>query len=178
MLKNDNNIWVKDEDSLRIMASLFFQNLFRSENSVVQSDRFQNNFLEIDPAHLSMLSEPISDEQVKVAIFNIKSYSALGPDGFQPFFYQSQQSVVGKLVYEFIINIFYEKSEVAEVNQTHLVLISKVNALESLYQFRPIGLCNVNFKIVTKILVKKLKLIMPKLISESYSSYSRKKHHR
>jgi len=58
-------------------------------------------------------------------------------------------------VYEFIINIFYEKFEVAELNQTHLVLISKVNALEYPYQFRPIGLCNVNFKIVTKILVKK-----------------------
>jgi hypothetical protein len=27
MLKNDNSIWVKDEDSLKIMASLFFLEL-------------------------------------------------------------------------------------------------------------------------------------------------------
>lgn len=100
----------------------------------------------------------------------MKPYTAPGPDGFQPFFYQSQWLVVGKSVCDFIRNIFNGKSEVAEVNQTHLVLIPKVNAPEYIYQFRPIGLCNVNYKIVSKILLTKLNLIMPKLISESQSS--------
>jgi len=171
MLKNENNSWVEDEDSLKIMASMFFQNLFRKEISVFQGDQIQSSFLEIDPGHLSLLSEPVTVEEVKAAIFDMKPYSAPGPNGFQPFFYQSQWSLVGKSVCDFISNIFNGKSEVEEVNQTHLVLIPKVTSPEYLYQFRPIGLCNVNYKIVTKILVKKLKLIMPKLISESQSSF-------
>jgi hypothetical protein len=138
---------------------------------VVQGDQIKTSFPEIDSTHLSLLSEQVTDEEIKAAIFDMKPYYASGPDGFQPFFYQSQWSVVGISVCDFIRNIFNGKSKVAEVNQTHLVLIPKVNAPEYIYQFQPIGLCNVNYKIVSKIIVKKLNLIMPELISESQSSF-------
>jgi len=35
MLKNDSNVWVEDEDFLRDMARLFYQNLFKREDSLV-----------------------------------------------------------------------------------------------------------------------------------------------
>jgi len=102
MLKNENNIWVEDENSLKIMASRFFQNLFRKETSVVQGDQIKTSFPEIDSTHLSLLSKQVTNEEIKAAIFDMKPYSAPGPVGFQPFFYQSQWSVVGKSVCDFI----------------------------------------------------------------------------
>jgi len=74
-------------------------------------------------------------------------------------------------VCEIIKNIFHGQSKGAEVNQTHLILIPKMNAPEYLYKFRPIGLCNVSFRMVSKIIVKKLKLILPNLISKAHSSF-------
>jgi len=41
---------------------------------------------------------------------------------------------------------------------------------EYLHQFRPIGLCNVIFKVMT-VIVRRLKLMMPKLISEVQRSF-------
>ena len=42
---------------------------------------------------------------------------------------------------------------------------------EYLHQFQPIGLCNVNFKILTKNLVNSVKFLMPKLISINQSRF-------
>lgn len=83
MLKNDSNVWVEDEDFLRDMARLFYQNLFKREDSLV---KLHDSFPEIDQAHLSQLAEPVSDEEVRAVIFDMKPYTTPGPNGFQLFF--------------------------------------------------------------------------------------------
>lgn len=71
----------------------------------------------------------------------------------------------GLVVCKFIKNVIEGKTDVSKINQTSLVLIPKVLKLEYLYQFWPIGLCNVNFKILKKLLVNHLEFLIPKLIS-------------
>lgn len=57
------------------------------------------------------------------------------------------------------------------MNQTHISLISKVNNPEFISQFRPINLCNVNYKIFSKVLVQRIKPIMPNLVGEEQSIF-------
>lgn len=57
------------------------------------------------------------------------------------------------------------------LNSTFITLIPKVDVPDSPKQFRPIGLCNVTYKIITKVIVNRLKTIFPKLISPTQASY-------
>lgn len=57
------------------------------------------------------------------------------------------------------------------MNDALVVLIAKVSKPERITQFRPISLCNVLFKTITKAMVLRLKRIMPMLIGPAQSSF-------
>ncbi|WJX55356.1 Protein DETOXIFICATION 41 [Trifolium repens] len=92
-------------------------------------------------------------------------WKAPGPDGFQAGFYQQSWDIVGPSVCDFVQKVWRMPSTIAMVNQTDICLIPKVDHPELVTQFRPISLCNTIYKIVSKVIVARLKNYIPKLVS-------------
>lgn len=159
------------------MAREFFQKIFGMEHEDLQdARRLEGQIPVIDPGHMEQLVSPVLDDEVKTTIFKMKPYKAPGPDGYQPISYQSQWKVVGQSFCRYIREVFTGNMEMSQINHSYLVLILKTQMPEYLHQFRPIGLCNVIFKVVTQVIVGRLKNLMPKLISEVQSSFVPERH--
>lgn len=63
-------------------------------------------------------------------------------------------------IHNFAQGIFKGKEVSEEVAEALLVLLPKEAKPPSIKSYRPISLCNVNLKIVMKILVNRLKLVL------------------
>lgn len=57
------------------------------------------------------------------------------------------------------------------LNATFLALIPKIEQANSLDQFKPIALCNITYKIITKLIAERLKPYLASLISEEQGGF-------
>ena len=96
---------------------------------------------------------------------------ALGPDGFPTHFYQRHWDICGEEVTRAVLSIVRGEESAECVNDTVLVLIPKVLNPTHLAQFRPISLCNVIYKIASKVVANRLKQILPDIISHEQSAF-------
>lgn len=92
-------------------------------------------------------------------------------DGFQAVFFQKCWDVVGPSVLSFVRSFFRTAVLPEGVNDTLIMPIAKVDGPESISQFRPISLCNVSYKIITKVMVNRLRKILPRLIGPTQGSF-------
>eukprot|EP00253_Pinus_taeda_P010799 PITA_10799 len=111
------------------------------------------------------LDQDVSEEEIRLAAFNMQQDKAPGPDGFTMAFYRNHWDTIKKYCVRMVKKNFQKHKMGENTKSSHLSLIPKdLNPL-SFDRFRPISLCNVSYKIVSKILANGLKNLLPCLIS-------------
>ena len=119
---------------------------------------------------LEVLSRPYNSEEVKVALFQIGPTKSPRPDGMNALFYKNFWHIVGNEVIDAVLDFLHTGHMMLDINYTHKFLIPKVKKPEKMADFRPISLCNVIYKIISKVLANRLKLILPQLTSPTQSA--------
>ncbi|WOK97569.1 hypothetical protein Cni_G06277 [Canna indica] len=117
------------------------------------------------------LLRPVSYEEVKEATFSINSESAPGTDGFTGAFFRHYWSLINQDVVAAVASFFRCKKLLRPFNDTIIALTPKSKSTVDMSNIRPISICNVYYKICSKILVKRMQRIMNKLISANQSAF-------
>lgn len=170
-LQDSNGEWVYDPDTLKSMTVSFFQNLYIDDMGNNMSFPIRGCFPSLSENDVVGFSADLRMFEVKKALFAIGALKASGPDGFQAIFFQKQWPIVGESVFQPSYDIFQNPHKIREINETLICLIPKIEDPCNIRQFRPISLCNVSYKIVTKILVNRMKGLMEKIIAPAQCSF-------
>lgn len=96
---------------------------------------------------------------------------SLGPDSMSPIFFQKYWKIVGPQVVDCVLQTLRIGVMPSGLNDTYICLIPKVNCPQKITDFRPISLCNVIYKLVSKVLANKLKRILSEVISDAQSAF-------
>ena len=110
---------------------------------------------------IEILSSEYTADEVKSALFQMGPTKAPGPDGMNALFYQKFWHIVGDDVTNAVLNFLNSGNMDPEINYTHIVLIPKLKSPEKMSDYRPISLCNVIYKIISKVLANRMKKILP-----------------
>lgn len=113
------------------------------------------------------LLAPITLDEVKRAVFSMHLDKSPGPDGFNPCFFQKNWEIVSRDVHQLVVSSFQQCSFPRILNSTILVLIPKKSKHKRMQDLRPIALCNVLYKIISKVIANQLKTVLQFIISEN-----------
>ena len=111
-----------------------------------------------------ILSSDFIVDKIKAALFQMGPTKAPRPDGMNALFYQKFWHVVGDNVVFSVLDYLNYGVMLPDINHTNIVLIPKVKNPEKMFDFQPISLCNVSYKIISKVLANRLKQILLAII--------------
>jgi hypothetical protein len=111
-------------------------------------------------------------DEVYAALKSIGNLKAPGPDGMPALFYKEYWDIVGDEVVTEVLKVLDGSPMPDKWNDTTVVLIPKVRKPEYIKDLRPISLCNVIYKLISKVLANRLKRILPEVVSQSQSAFA------
>nr|XP_043629989.1 uncharacterized protein LOC122601290 [Erigeron canadensis] len=117
-----------------------------------------------------MISE-VTDEEVKQVVFSMGDDKSPGPDGSTAAFFKSAWGIIGKDITVAVQDFFLSKKLLKELNHTKIALVPKVSAPSTVTEFRPISLCNILFKCISKIIANRIKDSLSGLVSINQSAF-------
>lgn len=164
-LKNDLGEWVTDPDRLKNLAVNFYSKMFETTHDHSQLGVMLTSSKVIGEEDVTDLGCPVTKDEVKFNLSCMDLIKSPGPDGIQPVFYRRYWSELGDSLTQFCIDCFTHSSIPVEINNSYITLIPKKESLETMSDFRPIGLCNTIYKLVTKVITNRLRPILGKIIS-------------
>lgn len=117
------------------------------------------------------LENSISPHEIQHAFFAIGGLKASGIDGFPALFYQKHWNICNNEITQLITSIFSSGTIHHGLNHTLLTMIPKVQSPTHMHLFRPINLCCTLYKVVSKIIVSRIRAFLKQWISPNQVSY-------
>ena len=163
MIKDGNENSTTDQSNIEQLFIDFYKDLFNSNNPEILH--------QIGSLESIDCSETPSLVETKEALFSIGGTKAPGDDGFHAVFFQHFWDNINNDYYELIKKIFKDCTIPSSLNTTLISLIPKIENPLRVQNFRPISLVNTTYKIVTKILVQRIRTHLHDIISPNQNSF-------
>ncbi|KAL8106994.1 hypothetical protein AgCh_023701 [Apium graveolens] len=169
-LKDEEGHWYDWENGLHEHIKNYYEHLFTS-NGTQEEEVLNCVPKSITEDQNAELLKSISDEEVRFAVFQMHLDKSPGPDGMTPAFFQKHWQVVGQDIVKLVKRFFSTGEIEMGLSETNIVLIPKKKSPAMLTELRPIALCNVVMKIITKVIANRLKRVLDTVISSSQSAF-------
>lgn len=170
-LENNNGEWKDSVKEVEAIILEYFGDLFKSSSPTTEiiDEILAEVALVVTPAMNQHFALPFSSSEVTTTLSNMAPLKSPGPDGLPPIFFQKYWSIIGSDVTSCVLNFLNNNTLPRMLNFTFIMLIPKIDNPNKISQFRPISLCNVIYKIGSKMIANRIKPFLNEIISPTQS---------
>lgn len=118
-----------------------------------------------------MLVAAPTDCEITTALFSMHSLKSLEPDCMSPLLFKHCWNIVNINLFLAVRDFFQRAKLLKALNHTFVALIPKNDHGHKVDHYRPIVLCNIVYKVITKILAIRLRGVLEKIISPQQFAY-------
>ena len=170
-LRDDNGTWYDTNDTIANVAIRYFKNIYTSSQPASFDDVTAVIPTRVTDEMNRELIKEFSKDEILTALKQMHPTKALGPNGMLAIFFHKYWDIVGNSVTNMVLNVLNSNMPIAELNKTNIALIQKKKSPTQMADFRSISLSNVAYKIITKVLSNRLKIVLPQIITENQSAF-------
>ena len=170
-LEDDLGVFQEDKMEIGCIMEDYFSSIFNTANPPNIDATTSTLEHVVSPEDNQTLLGAFIAEEVQKAAFQMHPSKVPGPDGMSCFFFQKYWHVIGMNVTQAILLVLNSGHMLKKINYTHIVLIPKGKNPRKVSDFRPISLCNVLYKLLSKVLVNRFQTVLPKIISDTQSAF-------
>ncbi|KAL6566692.1 hypothetical protein OROMI_015096 [Orobanche minor] len=166
-----NGEWYEEEEDIERVFRDSFSDLFSTGKELNMERALEAVDPKMTVEMQQILTKRFTEAEVIEALSQIHPTKAPGPDGMSAIFFHKFWSIVKSDVLSVVLGVLNGSLNPSSLNHTLITLIPKKKQPKRPSDFRPISLCNVVFKLITKTIANRLKLILPQLISRTQSAF-------
>jgi hypothetical protein len=169
----DGNVIITGDTQLKSHITSYYKILFGpSEDSTISHDESQMaDIPQVSDQENEFLTAPFTQEEVRMAIFQMEHNKAPGLDGFPPEFYQVFWSLIKDDLMALFSDFHQGMLPLNCLNFGNIILLPKTKDAGVIQQYRPICLLNVSFKIFMKVATNRLSTIAQKIIRPTQTAF-------
>jgi hypothetical protein len=165
-----NVTWESLED-IKVAFVHYFSNLFTAGHIENLEECIQGLCLKVTEAMNEELLKVFTSNEVELALKQMAPLKAPGPNGLPAGFFQNHWESMGEEICMVVTEALNSGNMPICMNETDIALIPKVKNPMFVIEFWPISLCNVLYKLISKVLANRLKKILLAIVSYTQRAF-------
>ena len=164
-LQTQNGI-IHDQNKILKHIANYYKDLFTAQLQEINDKYLEDiTFPEIEETEKAMLEQPITIQEVKIAIKQLKTGKCPGLDGIPIELYQKYSKQISTILHAIYIQSVDKSRLRGSLKQGTIALLDKPDKnLLQISNWRPLTMLSCDYKIFAKIVANRLSLVLPTII--------------
>lgn len=174
-IQREDGTWLSSETEIRQAFVAHFKDIYKGVSTYSIHECYPIELLQglpkIPQSMHQCLTELPSAQEIHRALMAIGPHKAAGPDGFDAKTIQDNWTEFGPSISKVVTDFFSTGVMPSQISRSNLVLIPKVEGAAKVGQFRPISVCNLIYKIISKILSIRMRPFIGRCVSNAQTAF-------
>ena len=165
-LQDLNGVWQEDKEEIERTILGYFENIYKSDQPTNFEASLSSITTQVSPSMNEELLANFKTEEVWCDLKQMPPTKAP-----EPIFFKHYWNIVRPKVVNCVLSSLNSGRMPCRLNETYICLIPNVRPTQKITKFKLISLCNVVYKLISKILANRLKRVLAIVIDKSQSAF-------